>query len=348
VRVLYRADGGAAIGTGHVLRGLRIAQALRAQGPAEFVFLSRPDPWAGQRIRQDGWPLEELQGDEADALIAAARQFDPELVALDRLETDAALTRPLRALGRPVVTFDDVGEGRLFCRALVNILEEEPDPGRLASAGVALHQGPAYAVLPPEYEGAADRPRSVRTEVRSMLVTMGGGDPPGLSVKCARAAASLIRRPPDCLAADVTATVVAGAASPWLSELRQLAAEVAGRIVVKPSVPGLLDEFLRADLALIAGGLTMHEAMATGTPAIAICQEVRHQAEMAARFERQGTMVSLGKGESLGEAEIARAVSGLAADRARRRAISRRGRELVDGRGTERVARLFLELCSAE
>jgi spore coat polysaccharide biosynthesis predicted glycosyltransferase SpsG len=126
--------------------------------------------------------------------------------------------------------------------------------------------------------------------------------------------------------------------------LMTLAQAAGGLIAVKHSVPGLLDEFLRADLAIVAGGLTMHEAMAAGTPAIAVCQQVRHQAEMAARFQAQGAMLSLGKGEGLAEAEIAKAVSALAADPGRRRAMSRRGQELVDGRGTQRVAEILAAL----
>jgi spore coat polysaccharide biosynthesis predicted glycosyltransferase SpsG len=368
MRALYRADGGTAIGTGHVLRGLRIAEALRALRPAEFTFVSRPDPWAVERIRREGSAVEELVGDELDALFAAARRIRPDLLALDRLETTPALIRPLRELGCPLLTFDDVGEGRFSCDALINILEEEPSPQRLAAADVALYQGPAYAVLPPGYD-AAPRPRAVSAQVGSILVTMGGGDPLGLSVKVTRALASLIgsgkaefvgeqrrcsRRAGRSLGEgsgeaalrpySLRVTVVAGAASPWLDDLQELARTASGRIVVKRAVPRLLDEFLQADLALVAGGLTIHEAMATGTPAIAVCQEVRHQAEMAARFEAQGTMVSLGRGQELHEDGIAQAVASLAADLPRRRALSERGQELVDGKGTQRVAKIFADL----
>jgi len=343
MRALYRADGGTAIGTGHVLRGLRIAEALRALRPAEFTFVSRPDPWAVERIRREGSAVEELVGDELDALFAAARRIRPDLVALDRLETAPALTRPLRELGCPLLTFDDVGEGRFSCDALINILEEEPSPQRLAAADVALYQGPAYAVLPPGYD-AAPRPRAVSAQVGSILVTMGGGDPLGLSVKVTRALASLIGARREGLSGDVHVTVVAGAASPWLDDLQELARTASARIVVKRAVPRLLDEFLQADLALVAGGLTMHEALATGTPAIAVCQQVRHQAEMAARFEAQGAMASLGRGQELHEDGIAQAVASLAADLPRRRALSRRGQELVDGKGTQRVAKIFADL----
>jgi spore coat polysaccharide biosynthesis predicted glycosyltransferase SpsG len=92
----------------------------------------------------------------------------------------------------------------------------------------------------------------------------------------------------------------------------------------------------------VAGGLTMHEALVTGTPAIAVCQDVWHQSFLARLFDAEGAMIDLGLGRDATEAAIGAAVAELALDPARRERMSRGGQRLCDGRGTERVVDVLL------
>ena len=109
------------------------------------------------------------------------------------------------------------------------------------------------------------------------------------------------------------------------------------------NVPSLIAEFQRADMAVVAGGLTMHEALATGTPALALWQDIWHQEFLARYWAERGMMVDLGKGTEAGEEAIAAAIDALAVDPARRCRMSLGGQPHVDGRGTERVARVLVE-----
>jgi spore coat polysaccharide biosynthesis predicted glycosyltransferase SpsG len=111
---------------------------------------------------------------------------------------------------------------------------------------------------------------------------------------------------------------------------------------IEAAIPSLLPEWDAADMAVVAGGLTMHEALVTGTPAIAVCQEVWHQPFLARLFAAEGVMVDLGLGYEVSEAAIGTAVAELALDAGRREAISRGGQRLCDGRGTERVVEVLL------
>jgi spore coat polysaccharide biosynthesis predicted glycosyltransferase SpsG len=341
MKLFYRADGNAEIGTGHLLRGIRIADGLRARGSHTLVFCVRGYPWAVERVRAAGLaviplPIDLSPAAEVERCLQEARRHGCDAAVVDLLDTpdEPDLCAALRAAGRRVTTLDDTGPGRLSAHRVINFLVRDPDPAALAARGVRLYEGPQYATLSPEYAGWDQGPKAIRPVARSLLITVGGGDAVGLSVKTLRALG------PDPL---LSVVVVVGSAFPHMEALRSAADHSPHSVRIEAASPSLLPDWKTADFAVIAGGLTMHEALVMGVPAIAVCQDVWHQSFLARLFAGQGVMVDLGLGrEVIGDA-IAAAVSTLAADAPRREQMSRDGQRLCDGRGTERVVDLLLD-----
>ncbi|MCC6443142.1 MAG: hypothetical protein IT210_06750 [Armatimonadetes bacterium] len=332
LKILYRADGNALLGTGHLRRGLRLRDKLRQLLPSETVFLTRGHLWARKFLEDAGAraliiPPEATPEAEGQAIEEAVASFAPHGVVFDVLDTHPELVGAVRA-GIPIATFDDSGPGRLLAKAVVNVLVEELEPPFLAGQGIALYEGPAYATLSPEYEDIAESKRVPREKAGRVLVTLGGGDAEGLTIKAARALA--------LYPAPLQVTFAVGSAFPHRKTLDEIAAQ-AGFAVLE-NLPTLRYAFEEHDAAVVAGGLTLYEAMATGTPAIALCQPVVHQRQMADRFQTMGAMLSLGYGGDRSEEEIVEAVSGLLENYPLRQSLSRHGKSLVDGQGTLRTA----------
>ncbi|HUT73768.1 MAG TPA: hypothetical protein VM221_02890 [Armatimonadota bacterium] len=342
-RVLYRADGSPEIGTGHIIRGLILRRRLDAMG-ARVVFLTRDLRWGAQKLRDAGAEVLLLPADADDrAQSAAIRKAAPDGCVMDVLETPQALTAAARDAGAAVVCLDDVGSGRLNANAIINILEVEPAPEALVERGIALYQGPEYAALPEAYAEPGIAEREIPQKVCRILVTLGGADPAGLAPKAARALRSALA---DARAGwafeDAHATLLVGSASGYRAQVMEAVRGAEASFTVSDSIPSLLPALRAADLGIIAGGLTMHEALAVGLPSIALCQPVRHQAELAQRFADQGAMLTLGPGAAVSEAQIADAVLALACAADRRRRLAGAGPRLVDGRGAQRTAEAIL------
>lgn len=340
MKLFYRADGSAEIGTGHLLRGIRIERELRRRGEHSLVFCVRAHPWALERVESAGLevvplPLELDAAGEAQRCVQEAALRGCATAAVDLLDTpdDPDLCGALRAAGLRVVTFDNTGPGRLSADAVINFLVRDPDPAALAARGARLYEGPEYATLLPDYAGLNTRAKPIRPRAERLLVTMGGGDAAGLAVKVVRA----LRPEP-----RLSVRVVVGSAFPHMAALRAATSASPHAVAIEAAVPSLLPEWEAADMAVVAGGLTMHEALVTGTPALALCQEVWHQPFLARLFAAEGAMVDLGLGRDADEAIIGQAVAELAIDPARRERLSRTGPRLCDGRGTERVAEVLL------
>jgi spore coat polysaccharide biosynthesis predicted glycosyltransferase SpsG len=95
-----------------------------------------------------------------------------------------------------------------------------------------------------------------------------------------------------------------------------------------------------ADLAVCAGGSTMWDLACMGVPFIPIVI-ADNQRQAAAAMARDGyPAIEI----AAVPRELPAAMAALAADAGRREALSRRGRQLVDGHGAERVCAALREL----
>jgi spore coat polysaccharide biosynthesis predicted glycosyltransferase SpsG len=240
----------------------------------------------------------------------------------------------LLATGIPLITLDDRGPGRRFADTIVNVLVEEPEPESLRRE-TRLLEGGDYVVLDPVFAIVQERiPPRVFGPLRKVFVAMGGADAAGLSVKVARALKQV--------EGLEEVQFVCGPAFPRLADLQRTVQDTPWRCQLLASLPGLLDRYLWSDLAIVAGGLTMYEVCCVGTPALAVCQPIDHQLELADRLSFAGAMATVGYGLDASEERIAEQVCRLA-DPDIRREMSLRGPTLVDGNGTARVAEALIE-----
>jgi spore coat polysaccharide biosynthesis predicted glycosyltransferase SpsG len=309
VRVVLWADAGQAVGFGHLARTLALADALQAAG-ATCRFVVPPDATAHAWLRAAGHddPMMLVDPDRPwPEVLVGAEAADVVIVDVRRPLTAAEV----RALGASahVVLVDDDGPGAALADLVVAPCGPTGEPRWLV--------GPAYVPL----RAPALRPPRAASATPVVLVSMGGSDPGGLT------------------APVVEVRIVANPASRVWLQLGPLCARhgVAAPWAVEPG--GLGRHLAVADLAVLAFGVTVYEALASGVPAIALCRTPGDEAHVA----------RLGEGvRSLGMAwtpdDVTAAVSALAADPARRAAMSRAGRAMVDGRGAERVAAEILAL----
>lgn len=324
MRVLFRADAGLQIGLGHVMRCLALAGALQGIG-VDAVFLGRGyTPEVQHKMRKRGC-LSIALGRDADDLEATLRQMrmsGADIVVVDVYGIGEAYLRALRAAGVVLISLDDHNLLSFPSHLVVNPNRFALDMEYHSSTGdTQFLLGPSYFLLREEFAKARQMPRQIAPQARCLLVSMGGSDPSGLTPKVVRAVAYL----------GLDTVVVRGGAA----TKSEPAVWGEARVVSDP--PDMAQWMLWADIAVTSGGGTIYELAATGTPGIVLSQ-THDQERNAAAMEAEGTVINLGPGAGVRECDIAGTVISLAGDQGRRQAMSRRGREVVDGRGAQRVA----------
>jgi UDP-2,4-diacetamido-2,4,6-trideoxy-beta-L-altropyranose hydrolase len=344
VKVVYRADGGPPIGTGHLFRASRLLKSLAAKTDldARLVYADHDSmkgivcetPARAVPVPYTYSPDSVKPYFTAQSLIPLLENEPSDLVIVDMLDTDREEMRKLSELDIPIVSLDDRGEGRMFADCLINILIEEPSPRQLPSH-IRLLEGGKYAALDPQFTQAHRSYRSgFQGPVQRVFVALGGADAAGLSLKVAQA----LTRLPELTQVEF----LCGPANPHRESLLGILQQAPWKSALLSGLPTLIEKYQWCDLAIVAGGLTMYEVCCVGTPALAVCQSIDHQIELAERLTRQGAMQTVGEGRQATLDQIADAVHRLSSQPNMRRRMSAVGPEIVDGCGTDRIAQALI------
>jgi spore coat polysaccharide biosynthesis predicted glycosyltransferase SpsG len=201
--------------------------------------------------------------------------------------------------------------------------------GRLGAAlknrAATVLNGPRFYLLDRRIAQARDRRTARRPSRPRVIVALGGGD------HVRRGAQALA----DALASHcpgVDVAVAAGLSSRPQPPLRH-ATWLSAR-------GGLVDALTAADVAVVAGGVTLYEACALGVPAVGLAV-VAEQRPAVRAFARARAILDAGGVASSARAidRAALSVARLLSDDVLRARTSAEARRLVDGRGAERVAR---------
>jgi len=337
---LFRADASPRMGIGHVMRCLALAQAVHAE-KGRAVFLSHCESQSlHRRVETAGirfLPLGERHPHPADlsTTLALLRELQAAWLVLDGYNFDPGYQQAIRGAGHRLLVIDDMAHFPEYHADL--LLNQNINAGQLRYAcgpDTTLLLGPRYALLRPEFLTWRGWRREIPRMARNLLVTMGGGDPDNVTLRIVR----VLHR---VRGIELEAKVVVGPASPHTEELRQAVDGTDGRLHLLANVTDMPALMAWADVALAAGGSTCWELAFMGVPSMAIVL-ADNQRALAEELGRRGVVVNLGWHEKVTPTQITQAVTRLMADGSSRIEMACRGRELVDGEGTDRV---LMRLC---
>lgn len=303
---------------GHLYRSITLADELSRRGGAVRFLVNDHAP-SLEVLAQRGFTFESVDialqvgGWEGETV----RRLKASVWINDRLDTDAAHVERVKATGTAVVTFDDRGSGAALSDLNVAALVFDPQVvGRLQGARVL--NGVDFLVLNP---GIA-RFRRPRTLVRSVLVTLGGADTYGATVKVVR----LLK------GKSWQVTVVLG---PAFVHHDALAAVLPSHFEVKHGVASMAEEMARHDIAVTGGGITPFEANAAGLPCLVLANEF-FEIPVAQALERMGGCRYIGHHEAINTSVFEHSID--------IRGMSERAMAAVGLQGVDKVATAVHEL----
>jgi spore coat polysaccharide biosynthesis predicted glycosyltransferase SpsG len=332
---LLRADATPAMGTGHVMRCLALAEALLDLGHGAQVASVDIVPALAARLGDEGVPVHRLDPDADRDAAATARLADRLGVAgivVDGYHFGAdwrqALYEDSRERGRTLLSFDDAAAAPSpWADWVVNpAVPERPDlPGCLF--------GPFYIPLRREIRRAAAAILPVAARP-AILVTFGGSDPAGLSLPVA---AALVRLSDGAVPIEV----VLGGAVPGAEDVAAGLAALGPAVTVQRNLRDMGPPMLRAGLAVSAAGGTLGELAALAVPAV-IATVADNQLQGAAASVRDGWCVARDGRRPKAAENLAETALRLWRDPAERQAMADRARGIVTADGALRIARALL------
>lgn len=333
-QILFRADGNAEIGSGHLRRCLALADCLRDWG-YECLFACRASTQSfNGLIRDAGFDLIELTGafdpaTDVEELIAAVEGLSPfAALVVDHYQLEARWEKRARTIAPHVVVIDDLANREHDCDLLLDVAPGDVTRyDRFVPPSCRKMLGPDYAILRPEFAIRRQDACQRSGGIARILVSFGGVDAEDLT---GRAIAAIRATLPD---AEIDAVLTN--LSPHRERLKNYASADA-KLSIHIDANKMAELMASADLAIGAGGSTSWERACLGLPSI-VAVIADNQIPTSRALEDFGCAVALSAGPGF-EAHLQDLVTWMSAHPSILRMMSRAGAAVVDGRGATRVA----------
>lgn len=349
-----RADGNNQIGIGHIMRCMTIAEALQNMGE-EVMFLIA-DRSCEELIKSRGFDvcILETAFDNMDSEFALLEDvLKRAKINCVLVDSYYATQEYLKNLRKKVFTvyLDDMDAYNYPVDVLINynVFAEASDypygvkytDGRqdmlqMKSGVPVVLAGPGYAPVRREFLHRQDIKKE---EVKNILLSLGGSDAYNLSYKIAE---KLLSATNACL------KIVCGPFNLHKDTLYELA-QKNNRVRVYENVKEMWKLMENCELAVSAAGSTMCELAVSGVPAVTF-SFVENQRRIAMAFAQKQAAVSIGHyvpdEEEIFLEKAAAEVDKLCKNADKRIQLAGRAREMVDGRGAERIAGAILDVYS--
>lgn len=316
MKVIFRADSSLDIGTGHIMRCLTLAQALREQEVISCFVCREHAGNLIDLIRRHGFEVKTLPIQDSSQQVAnnnipplahaawlgvdwkkdalqtktalGGEVFD--WMVVDHYAIDSRWERQLRSCYKKIMVIDDLANRLHECDLLLdqNLGRTAQDYASLVPKDCHVLAGPQYALLRPEFYELRkySLARRVNPTFKRLLISMGGIDKDN-------ATGQVLASLKDCkLPVDMRITVVMGLHAPWLEQVRRQAKELSIPTEVLVSVDNMAQLMADCDLAIGAAGSTSWERCCLGLPTLIVIL-ASNQIEVAVHLANIGAAYTL-------------------------------------------------------
>lgn len=301
MKVVIRVDASLQIGTGHVMRCLTLAEALKSQG-AQVTFICRAHTGnLIQRIESQGFKVHTLtktsmpaafdqklesvvdselysnklfhaewlgapQLQDAEQSKPILEAIQPDWLIVDHYAIDQNWQACLKATYKKLMVIDDLADRAHLCDLLLDQTygRQYQDYEHLVPQHCQMLLGSQFALLRPEFAQwrAYSLERRATPEFKQLLITMGGVDPDNVTGQVLQAVNQLK------LPEGLVITVVMGPTAPHLESVRKQAQTMVCATNVLVDVINMAEIMANSDLAIGAAGATTWERCCLGLPTI--------------------------------------------------------------------------------
>lgn len=356
MQVVFRTDASLAIGNGHVMRCLSLAQRLRAQGATCSFVCTQEAGHLNALLKNHGfevWPLELQERDtrphaetllqhwrlDAKATQQAIGERTIDWLVVDHYGLDQQWEATLSPGVARLMVIDDLANRPHQCDLLL-----DANPGRQAAqytsltpANCTVLAGPRYALIRDEIRQARltlPTDHGTRAALR-ILVMMGGVDQDNITGQVLSALDAL----------DSTAMleiqVVMGPFAPWLNQVNEMSYQMHWPTRVLQNPDNFVELICTHDIAIGAAGTSALERCCLGLPSVNfVLAPNQRLSALALKAADAAHLVEL---QADWQATLHQYIRELQ-HHTSRQAMRQACLQITDGSGTERVAQ---EMCHA-
>ncbi|MGE4169910.1 MAG: UDP-2,4-diacetamido-2,4,6-trideoxy-beta-L-altropyranose hydrolase [Candidatus Margulisiibacteriota bacterium] len=350
--VFFRADSSNQIGSGHVMRCLTLALGLKAIG-IDCHFVSRPHPGnhlayiesLGFKIHTLKKPITPLSYANYGDWVGASQENDAkefiehlpkagcDWVIVDHYGLDHKWEKAVKKYTRAIMVIDDLANRPHTCELLLDqnyYLDMHSRYISLVEENTNQLIGPNYALVRDEFKDYRPSKLKMKTRIQNLMVYFGATDPLQLTLP----ALEIIQE-----YKNFGVTVILGNNAPHFQHVQTLCKQQGFQHHMH--VTQFAKLMSQSDLAIGAGGSTNWERFCLGLPAI-VTAVAENQIESVKTLSDSG-LIFLCPDQSY-KSELRNLLNKLLTKPKLHYSTSKKGYNLVDGNGTNRVIQEILNV----
>ena len=285
MKVIFRVDSSLKMGTGHVMRCLTLAQALKENGVNVEFICRKHEGNLIDKICSNGFNVHKLevleevddklihshwlgstQQQDADDCINILKAKKTSWLIVDHYALDSQWQKRLKPYYEKLMVIDDLADRKHQCDILLDqtFARQQEDYLILTPKNCQLLLGSQYALLRPEFSEWREfsLERRSKPEFKQLFINMGGVDVNNVTE-------NILDRLELCnLSNDMSITVVMGGSAPYLESVKSKSITLPYKTEVKVDVGNMAELMANADIAIGASGATTWERCCLGLPTI--------------------------------------------------------------------------------
>ena len=329
MKILFRVEATSELGSGHLMRCLALAEKLKESiSDIDITFITSTNT-VGEQIKNYDYKLINLL--PSKNMVEKIGYYEKYLKNTIFITDIPGISEDyLKTIKKEVcllVSIDDGSDIVFYSDILINP-NFNPNINHSYSSKTQYYSGAKYVILKKAFEKYAVKKKRIRREIKSLFICFGGSDKNNITQKIV----NMVRE------MDINIIVVIGIM------YNELVKNIKGHrnIQIKRDAHNMDELIYDADLAIISGGTLLYETCTIGTPAIVICQNQEQNRE-SEFFAENNVTINLGIFDNINEDTAQNTILKLSSDYGIRQLLSKNAKQLIDGRGAERIVNIILK-----
>lgn len=328
MRILIITEANEIVASGHLMESIALYRELIKKGVEVCILVNSDIPeFFGELLRDYNYSqycktLDDGKEDIIRHLIN--NKYDVIVTDLREIKNCQLKYIKKRLTGK-TICLDEWGNRFLECDVIVNNMADKRFWNYKDSTS-KIYTGPEFLILSEKLECYHKKEKIINEKIKKIVISMGGVDKNNNT-----------KRIVDVLK-DTTkyesVDVVLGGGYKWDEEITAVVENISNYRIHK-NIDYLFDLFYEADLVFSAGGNTMYELAAIGTPTI-IIPTMEHEKINGKAFEKKGFshVVKL--------EEVTNIIANMSKEHRNKESLA--GKDLVDGYGLKRISNIIMEM----
>ncbi|MCB2310025.1 UDP-2,4-diacetamido-2,4,6-trideoxy-beta-L-altropyranose hydrolase [Clostridium tagluense] len=324
MKIAIRADGGANIGMGHIMRTLVLAKELSKIHDVFYVCrldnpLSEKYRIGIEKVKSEGFEVREIREDFA---LLDLKDIEAELLITDSYDVDEKYFDETKQMFNKTAYIDDMNLHYFNVDFLINQNIDGGDFDYKVNTDTKLIIGSDYIMLREEFSSISEK--YIKEEVKDIMITVGGSDPHHITEQILDYVKKL----------EYNFHIVVG---PSFEKNNYLKGFENSKVILYYNA-SMYEIMQNCDIAISACGSTLYELAVCGVPTLGLII-VDNQQGIAKKMDELSMIKNMGWYDNLFKGKFVDDLNYLCRDFVKRGEMSLKSKKAVDGHGVKRIVK---------